>query len=99
MTKSQSGITIQRLLAEASARPASQKKRNGCLPPGHARRWVIGAPLAAGIVWYSVPHDLVVRLSAPPVGFRYIYLDGAVLLFNPATRLVADGVTINVNIR
>jgi len=79
--------------------PGLAKKQNGCLPPGHAKRWVVGQPLATGIVWHAVPHELLVRLSAPPVGFRYIYLDRAVLLFNPATRFVADGVAINVNIR
>jgi hypothetical protein len=78
--------------------PGLAKKHNGCLPPGHAKRWIVGQPLAVGVVWYAVPHDLVVRLAPPPVGFRYVYLDGAVLLFNPTTRFVADAVSINVGI-
>ena len=79
--------------------PGLAKKHNGCLPPGHAKRWIVGQPLAAGITWYAVPHDLVVRLTPPPYGYRYVYLDGGVLLFNPSTRLVVDAVSININIR
>ena len=54
--------------------------------------------MAYGVVWYAVPQDLVVRLTPPPIGFRYVYLDGAVLLFNPTTRFVADAVSINIGI-
>lgn len=96
-------FVIQQYYTGAFARgacpPGLAKKHSGCLPPGQARHWVIGQPLPIGVVWYAVPRDLLVRLSPPPIGFRYVYLDGAVLLFNPATRVVADGVSININIR
>jgi len=79
--------------------PGLAKKRNGCLPPGHAKRWAVGRPLPYGVSWYAVPHDLVVRLKPPPYGHRYVYLDGGVLLLNLSTRVVLDAVSININIR
>ncbi|MGH7003231.1 MAG: hypothetical protein ACREIP_04720 [Alphaproteobacteria bacterium] len=75
--------------------PGLAKKNNGCLPPGHAKRYVIGQPLPLGLTWYAVPHNLVVRLTPPPYGYRYVYLDGGVLLLNVSTRLVIDAVTIS----
>jgi hypothetical protein len=97
----QSAIQVyyRQAYARGACPPGLAKKHNGCMPPGLARRWIVGQPLPVGIAWYSVPYDLLVRLTPPPLGFRYVYVDGAVLLFNPATRLVADGVTININIR
>lgn len=79
--------------------PGLAKKRNGCLPPGHAKRWAVGQPLAYGVTWYAVPHDLYVRLTPPPYGHRYVYLDGGVLLLNLSTRFVVDAVSINIAIR
>ena len=79
--------------------PGLAKKHNGCLPPGHAKRWHVGQPLPYGVAWYAVPHDLVARLTPPPYGYRYVYLDGGVLLLNVSTRLVLDAVSINISIR
>ena len=76
--------------------PGLAKKNNGCLPPGHAKRWSVGQPLAAGLTWYAVPQDLYARLTPPPVGHRYVYLDGGVLLLNLTSRIVVDAVTINI---
>jgi Ni/Co efflux regulator RcnB len=79
--------------------PGLAKKNNGCLPPGQAKRWAVGQPLPAGVTWYAVPQDLYVRLTPPPYGHRYVYLDGGVLLLNLSSRLVVDAVTINIAIR
>jgi hypothetical protein len=79
--------------------PGLAKKNNGCLPPGQAKRWVVGQPLPYGVTWYAVPQDLYVRLTPPPYGYRYVYLDGGVLLLNVSTRLVLDAVSINIAIR
>jgi Ni/Co efflux regulator RcnB len=79
--------------------PGLAKKNNGCLPPGHAKRWNVGQPLPAGVTWYAVPQDLYVRLTPPPYGHRYVYLDGGVLLLNLSTRFVVDAVTVNISIR
>ena len=88
-----------RRIGRGNCPPGLAKKRNGCLPPGHAKRWAVGRPLPYGVTWYAVPHDLVVRLTPPPYGYRYVYLDGGVLLLNLGTRVVFDAVSININIR
>jgi len=96
-------LSIQQYYSAAVGRgacpPGLAKKQNGCLPPGHAKRWIVGQPLPANITWYAVPHDLVVRLTPPPYGHRYVYLDGGVLLLNVSSRLVVDSVSINIGIR
>ena len=79
--------------------PGLAKKNNGCLPPGQAKRWNVGQALAPGVAWHAVPQELYVRLTPPPYGYRYVYLDGAVLLLNVGTRLVLDAVSINISIR
>lgn len=79
--------------------PGLAKKNNGCLPPGHAKRWNVGQALPPGVTWYAVPQDLYVRLAPPPYGHRYVYLDGGVLLLNVNTRFVIDAVSINISIR
>ncbi len=79
--------------------PGLAKKNNGCLPPGQAKRWTVGQPLPPGVTWYAVPQDLYVRLTPPPYGYRYVYLDGGVLLLNVSTRFVLDAVSINISIR
>jgi Ni/Co efflux regulator RcnB len=69
--------------------PGLAKKNNGCLPPGQARkRYVVGQRLPTTVVIGSVPAGL--RLSAAPVGYRYAYVDGDILLIDAASRLVAD---------
>jgi len=96
-------VFIQQYYAGAFGRgacpPGLAKKHNGCMPPGHAKRWVLGQPLAVGVVWYAVPHELLIRLTPPPYGHRYVYLDGGVLLLNVSSRLVVDSVSINIGIR
>jgi hypothetical protein len=78
--------------------PGLAKKNNGCLPPGHAKRFVVGQPLAHHVTYSALPSDLSVRLVAP-AGYTYIYLDGHVLLMALSTRLVVDSFAISVNIR
>ena len=69
--------------------PGLAKKDNGCLPPGLAkRRYVVGQPLPTTVVIGSVPAGL--RLTAVPVGYRYAYVDGDILLIDATSRLVAD---------
>ena len=79
--------------------PGLAKKGTGCVPPGHAKRWAVGHALPVGVTWYAVPHDLLVRLTPPPYGHSYVYLDGGVLLLNLSTRFVVDAVSINISIR
>ena len=69
--------------------PGLVRRDNYCLPPGQAkRRYVVGQALPTTIVVGGVPSGL--RLSAAPAGYRYVYVDGDLLLIDTTTRLVAD---------
>jgi Ni/Co efflux regulator RcnB len=70
--------------------PGLAKKNNGCLPPGHAKRWQLGQPLARTVIYYEVPAPLVTRFGPAPVGYRYVRVDGDILLVAIATGLVVD---------
>ena len=69
--------------------PGLAKKHNGCLPPGQAKkRYAVGSPLPDTVLIKTIPTGL--RLSAAPAGYRYVYVDGDVLLMNATSRVVAD---------
>lgn len=74
--------------------PGLAKRRNGCLPPGHARRYVVGEALPPDVVYYQVPQPLLVELQPVPVGYQYVQVDQNVLLINEATRKVVDAITL-----
>ena len=50
--------------------PGLAKKKNGCLPPGQARKWSKGKPLPRDVIYYDLPPQVVVSLGAPPAGHR-----------------------------
>lgn len=64
------------------------------IPPGHAKRYLIGAPLPLGIRYHPVPRDLYARLSPLPRGYEYIRVDNDVLLVAEASRHVVDAVAL-----
>jgi|SRR5215472_7852928 len=72
--------------------PGLAKKHNGCMPPGQAKRWQIGAPLPAGVVYYSLPPALVVQLTPPPAGYRYVRVDSDILMVGIGTSMVAAAI-------
>lgn len=72
--------------------PGLAKKNNGCLPPGQAKKWAMGRPLPRDVVYYDLPHDLIVRLPPPPMGHRYVQVAGDVLLIAVGTSMVVDAV-------
>jgi hypothetical protein len=72
--------------------PGLMKKHNGCLPPGQARRWVIGRPLPREVVYYDVPPALVVRLGRPPAGYRYVRAGADILLIAVGSLMVVDAI-------
>jgi Ni/Co efflux regulator RcnB len=71
--------------------PGLAKKHNGCMPPGQARRWAVGQPLASDVVYYELPSSIVVRLGIPPAGQRYVQIANDILLIAVGTRMVIDG--------
>ena len=72
--------------------PGLAKKHNGCMPPGQARRWVVGQPLPREVVYYSVPAPVIVQLGAPPAGHRYVRIATDILLIAIGTGLVVDAI-------
>jgi Ni/Co efflux regulator RcnB len=72
--------------------PGLAKKRNGCLPPGQARKWAYGRPLPAGVVYYEVPPALVVQLGRPPAGYKYVRIATDILMITVGTSMVVDAI-------
>jgi hypothetical protein len=72
--------------------PGLSKKNNGCLPPGQARKWSVGRPLPADVVFYEVPRSLVVKIGLPPAGQRYVRIASDLLLIAIATGMVIDAI-------
>lgn len=82
----------------AGCPPGLAKKNNGCLPPGQAKkRYAVGTRLPQTVVYQPAPTILVQRLTPVPVGYRYVVVDGDVLLLNSASRLVVDAIRHLVN--
>ena len=72
--------------------PGLAKKNNGCMPPGQAKKWHYGQPLPRDVVYYEVPHDVVVRIGVPPPGYRYVRVASDILMIAVGTSMVADAI-------
>ena len=72
--------------------PGLAKKNNGCMPPGQAKAWARGSRLPTTVVRYDLPRDLVIRLSPPPAGHRYVRVAADILLIATATSMVVDAI-------
>ena len=70
--------------------PGLAKKRNGCMPPGQAKKWRIGQPLARNVVYYDAPRDVVLRFGMPPEGHRYVRVAADILLIAVGSGIVVD---------
>ena len=73
--------------------PGLAKKHNGCMPPGQAKKWRIGAPLPREVVFYDLPPEIVVRIGVPPPGHRYVRAAADILLIAIGTGMVVDAIT------
>jgi len=72
--------------------PGLAKKKNGCVPPGHARKWQQGHSLPRNVTYYSVPRPLVLQLGQPPAGYQYVRVSSDILLMEMATRIIVDAI-------
>ncbi len=72
--------------------PGLAKKHNGCMPPGQARKWQMGRPLPSDVVFYEVPHSLVVQIGLPPSGYRYVRVARDILMIAVGTTMVVDAI-------
>jgi Ni/Co efflux regulator RcnB len=73
--------------------PGLAKKRNGCMPPGQAKkRWTYGQPLPRDVVFHDLPRQLIAELPAPPGGYRYVRVVTDILLIAIGTAVVIDAI-------
>lgn len=72
--------------------PGLAKKGKGCVPPGQARKWRKGQPLPRDVSTYPLPHDLLVRLPAPPIGQEYVRVANDILMIATGTSMVIDAI-------
>ena len=70
--------------------PGLAKKNNGCQPPGQAKKWQKGQPLAKDILVYPLPRELRIKLPAPPPEHRYVRVARDILLIAIGTKIVVD---------
>ncbi len=73
--------------------PGLAKKNNGCLPPGQAKKYAVGQPLPAGVVYYPVPQPVLVQLPPAPAGHKYVRVAADILLIAIGTSMVVDAMT------
>jgi Ni/Co efflux regulator RcnB len=70
--------------------PGLEKKNNGCLPPGQAKKmWSVGQPLPSQVVYYPIQRELWTQLTPPPYGYEYVRVDDDIVLMMTATRVIA----------
>lgn len=61
--------------------------------PAAPTQWKIGEPLPRGAQVTGVPAGLLANLPRVPPGYRYVELDGDVVMIASASQLVVDGVS------
>ena len=72
--------------------PGLAKKRNGCMPPGQAKKWAIGRPLPRDVVYYALPTALAITMGPPPPGYRFVRVASDILMITIGTGMVMDAV-------
>lgn len=72
--------------------PGLAKKGNGCLPPGQAKKWLIGQPVPRDVVYYDLPPVLAAGIGLPPPGYRFIRVASDILLIAVGTEIVMDAI-------
>lgn len=89
---------IRRYFATSSSCPPGlAAKRNGCLPPGQAKKaWAAGSVLPRDVRLSPLPGDLLGRLPVAPTGYAYGRYDGDVYLVEDATRRIIDTIVFNL---
>ncbi|MBS1217992.1 MAG: conserved hypothetical secreted protein [Proteobacteria bacterium] len=72
--------------------PGLAKKKNGCMPPGQAKKWQVGHPLPRDVIFYEVPQPLVIKIGPPPAGYRYVRVATDILMIAIGTGMVVDAI-------
>jgi hypothetical protein len=72
--------------------PGLAKKNNGCLPPSQAKKWAKGRPLPRDVIFYDLPHELLIQLRPPPSGYKYVRVAADILMIAIGTGMVMDAI-------
>jgi len=72
--------------------PGLAKKANGCLPPGQAKKWMVGRVLPRDVVYYALPPAVLTQLGPPPAGHKFVRIAGDILLIAIGTGMVIDAI-------
>lgn len=72
--------------------PGLAKKNNGCMPPGQAKKYIVGQRLPGNVIFYQVPQTVVYQLGAAPSGYRYVRVASDILLLAVGTGMVVDAI-------
>lgn len=72
--------------------PGLARKRNGCQPPGQAKKWALGRPLPSGVVYYPLEPGIHIQLGAPPAGHKFVRVAADILLIAVGSSMVIDAI-------
>lgn len=75
-----------------SCPPGLAKKRNGCMPPGQAKKWQLGHALPRDVIYYSLPAAILRELGRAPDGHKYVRVGADILLLAIGTGMVVDAI-------
>lgn len=70
--------------------PGLAKRDNGCLPPGHAKRYTVGETLPEDVGYQLITDLLKYGLSQPDGDWLYYLVDGDILKIADATFAVLE---------
>ena len=72
--------------------PGLAKKNNGCMPPGQAKKWMIGRPLPRDVIFYDLPPEVLVQLGPVPSRHRFVRVASDILMIAVGTGMVVDAI-------
>lgn len=77
---------------EKGCPPGLAKKKNGCLPPGQAKKWKRGQALPRTVVYEEVPQRVITVIGAPPTGHKFVRVANDILLMAIGTGMIIDAI-------
>ena len=76
-----------------SCPPGLVRVGRSCMTRGHARkRYVVGRTLPRTVYVEAVPKPLLSQLRQPPYGYKYVMVDGDILLLRASNGYIADAI-------
>jgi hypothetical protein len=72
--------------------PGLAKKNNGCMPPGQAKKWMIGRPLPRDVIFHDLPPEVLVQLGPVPSRHRFVRVASDILMIAVGTGMVVDAI-------